>query len=475
MEKISYEKFVKLVNSFDEFNEKLLFALYEKYGKEIINTYFDKMSSDLQEDDFLIFAKKYSAYFDNIYDGSLKNESGVTDLINHTFYSLGTDNTSIMNQNEEIYYGNILNEAKALSICENNDNLYPKVNIAKILKSIYKPKALTSFNKIPPYIAITNAAINCPANLELLKEIKSLPYKLGDDNILKGELQYIKTMLKLINKPSYEEFCKIFNEFNFNNIDISDNISYELTLLKKYIIAKNNFFKRNIRLVYSISSHFNNVSKMQLNDIIQEGNFGLIKAINKFDISKGNRFSTYATYWIKQFILKSLNYNTDLIRKPYQINSKKSIYNKFITEYYIKYKCMPSVEIISKELGISKNDIYDFENNYASCTSLEIPINNEDGFLSEVVPDKDATVEEDIMNKELSLMVNSAMNKYLTDREKEVLMLRFGLNEDRKEYTLEEIGQKYGITRERIRQIEIKARKKLRFNDKNTGLKDFLR
>ena len=102
MEKISYEKFVKLVNSFDDFNEKLLFALYEKYGKEIINTYFDKMSSDLQENDFLIFAKKYSAYFDNIYDGSLKNESGVTDLINHTFYSLGTDNTSIMNQNEEI-------------------------------------------------------------------------------------------------------------------------------------------------------------------------------------------------------------------------------------------------------------------------------------------------------------------------------------------------------------------------------------
>ena len=282
-------------------------------------------------------------------------------------------------------------------------------------------------------------------------------------------------MLKLINKPSYEEFCKIFNEFNFNNIDISDNISYELTLLKKYIIAKNNFFKRNIRLVYSISRHFNNVSKMQFNDIIQEGNFGLIKAINKFDISKGNRFSTYATYWIKQFILKSLNYNTDLIRKPYQINSKKSIYNKFITEYYIKYKCMPSVEIISKELGISKNDIYDFENNYASCTSLETPINNEDGSLSEVVPDNDATVEEDIMNKELSLIVNSAMNKYLTDREKEVLMLRFGLNEDRKEYTLEEIGQKYGITRERIRQIEIKARKKLRFNDKNTGLKDFLR
>ena len=246
-------------------------------------------------------------------------------------------------------------------------------------------------------------------------------------------------------------------------------------MLKKYIIAKNNFFKRNIRLVYSISRHFNNVSKMQFNDIIQEGNFGLIKAINRFDISKGNRFSTYATYWIKQFILKSLNYNTDLIHKPHQINSKKSIYNKFITEYYSKYGYMPSVEIISKELGISKNDIYDFENNYASCTSLETPINNEDGFLSEVVPDKDANVEEDIINKELSLMVNSAMNKYLTDREKEVLMLRFGLNEDRKEYTLEEIGQKYGITREGIRQIEIKARKKLRFNDKNTGLKDFLR
>ena len=456
MEKISYEKFVKLVNSFDEFNEKLLFALYEKYGKEIINTYFDKMSSNLKENDFLIFAKKYSVYFDNIYDGTLKNESNATDLIDQMFYSLGTDNTRIMNQNEELYYGNILNEAKTLSICENNDNLYPKVNIAKILKSVY----------------FSNDYEN---NLELLKQLKSLPYKLGDDNILKGELQYIKIMVKLVNKPSYEEFCKIFNEFNFENIEISENISYELVLLKKYIIAKNNFFKKNIRLVYSISKHFSNVSKMQFSDIIQEGNFGLIKSINRFDISKGNRFSTYATYWIRQYILKSLNYNIDLIRKPCQINSKKSIYNKFIIEYYGKYRCMPSVEIITKELGINKNDIYDFENNYASCTSLETPINNEDGFLSEVIPDKDVTVEEDIVNKELSLLVYSAMNKYLTDREKKVLMLRFGLNEDSKEYTLEEIGQKFGVTRERIRQIEIKARNKLRFHDKNTGLKDFLR
>ena len=128
-----------------------------------------------------------------------------------------------------------------------------------------------------------------------------------------------------------------------------------------------------------------------------------------------------------------------------------------------------------KQYEVYDGNFDDFENNYASCTSLETPINNEDGFLSEVVPDKDATVEEDIINKELSLIVNSAMNKYLTDREKEVLMLRFGLNEDRKEYTLEEIGQKYGITRERIRQIEVKARNKLKFYDKNTGLKDFLR
>lgn len=456
MENISYEKFVKLVNSFDEFNEKVLFALYEKYGKDIINTYFDKMSTNLQEKDFLNFAQKYSAYFDNIYDGSLKNESGVTDLIDHMFYCLGSDNTTLMNPNEEIYYGNVLNEAKSLSICENNDNLYPKVNIAKILKSIY-------------------FSDNYESDLELLKEIKSLPYKLGDDNILKEKLKYIKQMLKLINKPSYEDFCDIFNEFNFNEVEICNNISYELTLLKKYIIAKNNFFKRNIRLVYSISKHYNNINKIQFNDIIQEGNLGLIKAINRFDISKGNRFSTYATYWIKEFILRSFNYNTDLIRKPYQVNYKKNEYNRFVTEYYSIHRCMPSTEIISKELGISKNDIYDFENNYASCASLETPIGNDDGFLSDIIPDKDATVEEDIFNKELPLMINNAMNNSLTDREKAVLMLRFGLNEDKEEYTLEKIGQKFGLTRERIRQIEVKARNKMRNHDKKIGLKEYLR
>lgn len=458
MENISYEKFVKLVNSFEKFNEKVLFALYEKYGKDIINAYFDKMSTNLKENEFMKFAQKYSAYFDNIYDGTLKNESGVTDLIDHMFYCLGSDNTTLMNPNEEIYYGNILTEAKSLSICENNDNLYPEVNIAKILKSIY----------------FSN---NYESDLELLKEIKSLPYKLGDDNILKRELKYIKQMLKLTSKPNYEDFCDIFNELNFDEVEINSNISYELTLLKKYIIAKNNFFKRNIRLVYSISKHYNNINKIQFNDIIQEGNLGLIKAINRFDISKGNRFSTYATYWIKQFILRSFNYNTDLIRKPYQINSKKNEYNKFVTEYYSIHRCMPSVEIISKELGISKNDIYDFESNYASCASLETPIGNDkdDSFLEDVIQDKNAIVEEDVFNDELPLIINNTMNNCLTDREKAVLMLRFGLNEDKEEYTLEEIGQKFGLTRERIRQIEVKARNKMRNYDKKIGLKEFLR
>lgn len=456
MENISYEKFIKLLDSFDLFDEKLLFALYEKYGKDVINYYFDKMSKNMNEQEFMEFSKKYSAYFDNIYDGQLKNDYEVTNLVNHMFYAFGSKDTTIMSSNEETYYGNILNESKVnLNICKNGDGLYPDVDVAKILKSIY-------------------CSDYYDENLKLLKDLKSLPYKLSDENIFKKELKYFKQMLKFVDKPSYDEFVKTFDDLKIDGVEISNNISYELILLKKYIIAKNNFFKRNIRLVYFISRYYYKYNKMQFNDIMQDGSLGLIKAINMFDINKGNRFSTYAAYWIKQNILRSLNCTVDMIRKPYKVNVKKLEYNKFINEYYINHSCMPSEEEIIEKLGINKIDLHDFENNYGACSSLEVPIgDSDDNFFVDIIPDKNANIEDEIFNDELTKLINDSINSCLNDREREIIMLRYGLNNN-KEHTLEEVGEMYGLTRERIRQIEIKARNKMKANGKRSGLKDFL-
>ena len=251
-------------------------------------------------------------------------------------------------------------------------------------------------------------------NLELLKEIKSLPYKLGDDNILKGELQYIKTMLKPINRPSYEEFCKIFNEFNFNNTDISDNISYELTLLKKYIIAKNNFFKRNIRLVYSISRHFNNVSKMQFNDIIQEGNFGLIKAINTFNPDKNIKLATYASRCIENEILMYLRRNN-------------------------KTKMEVSID-----------------------EPLNVDWDGNELLLSDILGTEEDIIYRDIESEVERKLLNKAIGK-LTPREKTIVELRFGLNnKEGNEMTQKEVADFLGISQSYISRLEKKIISRLK-------------
>lgn len=459
MENISYEKFKKLLDSLSTFDETTLNALYEKYSKKVVNYYFDKMSGNLSEKEFINFANKYSCYFDSLTNAVQDDNVDTFYLgtIDYMFHALGTQEIPHMNQNEEAYYGKVLKEASEnLHICNFDDNLFPSLRMDTIIKSVYYARDYESA-------------------LSILKEIKSIPYKLGDESILKNEIKYIKKFLALEKKVSYEELKAIFVDLDLDNADVISNIDYELDLLKKYIIAKNNFFKRNVRLVISFAKTYHSPT-LAFEDIIQDGNLGLIRAINKFDPDKGCKFSTYASYWIKQTILRSLAYNNDTIRKPYLVVNQKIAFNKFITAYTAEYNKYPSVEEIAEGLNVSITAAGNLLNDYGSCISLDCPViaEEDDTSLGNLIPDENALVESDVMDKDLKEYLNRVFEENLTEKEADILCKRFGLNDGEKEMTLEDIGQEYGLTRERIRQIESKTLRKLRKKDNKIGLRNYL-
>ena len=462
MKNITYEQFCKKLNTFSTFTDADLSDLYDEYGEEIINRYFERHSSNLNEEQFLEFANKFSAYFDRI--TSKIDEKDYTDDDIVRYLLITSSKLPLMTVNEEKLYGSYLKEgANNLEIVDRNtvnNSLYPDINIEEILLSIINSKDYSSM-------------------IELLKNIKSLPYKLNDDNICKDKMVYIKKYLKLFssNKPSYEEFINCFSELNFDNKKIynDDELSYQLDLLKKYIIAKNNYNVRNLKLVISIAKRY--VCKgMNFEDLIQEGNIGLLRAINKYDVDKGFKFSTYASWWIKQCITRAISDNNDVIRKPIHMVERISKYKKFIRDYILVNGIEPTDEEIAEGLDLTIEQIKEIHKTANSFVSLDAPISkeNEDDKMSDFIADPGKLPEEEFLSNDLSEILKLAMQSSLTPREMEVICNRFGFcNADGKEHTLEEVGQMFGVTRERVRQIESKCLRKLKQRSSRNGLEDY--
>lgn len=243
--------------------------------------------------------------------------------------------------------------------------------------------------------------------------------------------------------------------------------------------AEKEFVEGNLRLVLSIASKYSHDS-LDLMDLVQEGNIGLLKAIEKFDLSRENKFSTYAVPWIKQAISRSINNDGDTIRKPVHYTETLKKINR-VENYIIKKKgYVPSKEELAKALKISKkqlDDIYALNYNMLSLESnaFNNPSKEEADSVTllETIEAEDQNVEDKIMSKIVKTEVNEAMNDILTPREKEVLMLRFGFNSEESK-TLQEIGDKFNLSRERIRQIESKAINKLRRAKSLKNLADFI-
>lgn len=241
------------------------------------------------------------------------------------------------------------------------------------------------------------------------------------------------------------------------------------------VAARKKLIESNLRLVVSIAKAYINKSTLTFLDLIQEGNIGLVKAVDKFDYSRGFKFSTYATYWIKQAISRAIVEQSKSIRLPDHIVCLLTKVKHFKSEYSQKYGRDPDVAVIAKGLNIPAAKLQTILENSKDAISLNSTLgdSDDDSTIEDVIEDKQAVSPEKQVERIMTKETLQTVLKTIGAREKEVIEMRFGLNGEPAK-TLDECSKYFGITKERIRQIENEALRKLRNPSRANKLKELI-
>ncbi|WP_241760469.1 RNA polymerase sigma factor RpoD [Dethiosulfovibrio peptidovorans] len=285
---------------------------------------------------------------------------------------------------------------------------------------------------------------------------------------------YVDELGKLDDIPLTDPVRMYLREIG--KVDLLD-ASEEVELAKRVEdgdqVAKQKIIDANLRLVVSIAKKYIGRGMLFL-DLIQEGNLGLIRAVEKFDYRKGFKFSTYATWWIRQAITRAIADQARTIRIPVHMVETINKMVRVSRQLVQRMGREPTDEEISEAMEIESTKVEEIRRIAQLPVSLETPIGEEeDSQLGDFIEDRDMPSPEDAASCNLLHEQIEDMLDALSDREREVLRYRFGL-EDGRSYTLEEVGRRFGVTRERIRQIEAKALRKLRHPSRSKKLRDFL-
>ena len=315
------------------------------------------------------------------------------------------------------------------------------------------------------------------------------------------DIEDFENYYKEIEKGNKEIFIRLVDEFNINPdaieavitsfhnsqvrlADIYDEVRVDKETLTEWVRkidsarrhiarAKDHIVKANLRLVIAIAKKYVNRG-LHFFDLVQEGNIGLIKAVDKFEYKKGYKFSTYATWWIRQAITRSISDQARTIRVPVHMIEQINKVTRVLRQYMQQYGREPSIQEIAKALGWPESRVKQVRNVAKDPVSLNAPIGDEeDTILGELIEDKEFESPQNITTfKILQKQIGSILGN-LPQREQKVLRMRFGLD-DGYSHTLEEVGYVFKVTRERIRQIEAKAIRRLKATSKKRKLKDFL-
>ncbi len=345
-----------------------------------------------------------------------------------------------------------------------------KVVYDKLLALAMKKGSINADDVYFSMLKVGENAENIEKFLQSLEKKGVKVIKSNDEDLLKDNFADI-TMFPNVDDP-VKMYLKDIGKVPL--LSMEEEKEYAQRAMQGDEYAKNMLCESNLRLVVSVAKRYVGKTSMSFLDLIQEGNLGLLKAVEKFDYTKGFKFSTYATWWIRQAITRAMADQSRTIRIPVHMVETINKYVKVTRMLMQKLGREPTIEEIAAEMGLSVAKVLEIKRTSQDPISLETPMGEEDdGKMADIIEDETSkspmeSASQSLLREQLLAVIDT-----LTPREQEVIRQRYGLM-DGKQKTLEEVGKEFSVTRERIRQIEAKALRKLKHPNRSKKLADFV-